>query len=692
MADDSSGKSIADAYRNWTSDTAAAPQSVGAAIADAYRTQDANASARRSAPTGPEVDEYGNLISTFSAAPDPYSPGARIGTAAAEAWRAPGLALPRVPADLVMSPIYNPIIAGAETALRAGGAVLRGGQQAVVEATPDISLPSLPPGVTVPLGGGRFLSGELTPGPLGREIAALPEAFPFGIDALRPPGRPPVPGTELRIPMTGQTVPFMHGQSAFDAPPTPRFVQEYYGEGTPSNPLAAAPPGERPSFVPPGVNIPPRPVEPPAFIPPGASGRAEAATPGGGPASEPANALTPSPTPTPTGAPSARIAPIVTQAQAEAEADRILRHFAGDQTPVINSAPLASGAQPTLSQSIEGGHGGLAGLERGVRDVPEQTQHFVTRETGNTTLRNKAVGDVIGDPRATDVVESELNARTAPQEAKIFDPSRTSPVDPSDAIAMLDQIRNGPKGQRDAVASSLDHLRSKLIDKDGNMQTDPAQLRGVDLAIKDMISPMAAGTKQDGRAAAHELMAVRDVLRDNIEQGAPGYKEFLAQQAQERSAIDGQRFLQARNITDRHGNVNLGTLDATIKAAERQQRMPGARLADGVTDEQLDRLRQLRADYQNDAKQRLGTSLGSPTVQKLGVSGSMGAMGHPLLAGAAATAGAYMAGINPVWGMALGGVNYLLKEQSANAQRMVMDALRDKLLNPEKARSAFTPR
>jgi hypothetical protein len=127
----------------------------------------------------------------------------------------------------------------------------------------------------------------------------------------------------------------------------------------------------------------------------------------------------------PTAAPSARIYYlIVTQAQAEAEADRILRHFAGDQTPVINSSPLASGAQPTLSQAVEGGHSGLAGLERGVRDVPEQNQHFVARETANTTLRNKAVGDVIGDPRATDVVEAELNERTAPQEAAIFDPAK----------------------------------------------------------------------------------------------------------------------------------------------------------------------------------------------------------------------------------------------------------------------------
>jgi hypothetical protein len=239
------------------------------------------------------------------------------------------------------------------------------------------------------------------------------------------------------------------------------------------------------------------------------------------------------------------------------------------------------------------------------------------------------------------------------------------------------------------VKASLQHIRDKLVDKDGNLKTDPALLRGVDLSIGDMIGPKAAGTAHDGRMAAHQLMEVRANLRDAIEQGAPGYQDFLAQQAAERSAIDGQRFLQARNILDRNGNVNLGTLDATIKAAETQQRLPGARLADGVTDEQLARLKELRVDYQNDAKQRLGTSLGSPTVQKFGVSGSMGVMGHPLLAGAVGTGGALAAGVNPVLGMALGGVSYLLKGQSLKGQRMVMDALRDKLLNPEKARSAF---
>jgi hypothetical protein len=41
--------------------------------------------------------------------------------------------------------------------------------------------------------------------------------------------------------------------------------------------------------------------------------------------------------------------------------------------------------------------------------------------------------------------------------------------------------------------------------------------------------------------------------------------------------------------------------------------------------------------------------------------------------------------------MGLGVASFLMKQQGTKGQRMVMDALRDKLLNPEKARSAFPP-
>jgi hypothetical protein len=133
--------------------------------------------------------------------------------------------IPRVPSDYVTAPFYNPVIAGAETLLRAGGGALRGLQQTAVEATPDIHLGSLP--WAIPLGGNRSISGELTPGSLGREIAAGPEAFPDLAGFLRVPGRPPIPGTELRVPFTEQRVPFMHEATPSEPlPPRPSTIQE----------------------------------------------------------------------------------------------------------------------------------------------------------------------------------------------------------------------------------------------------------------------------------------------------------------------------------------------------------------------------------------------------------------------------------------------------------------------------------
>jgi len=626
----SEGKSIADAYRGGTdAPTADHPVVTGKAIADAYRTQAAETPPPADTTQGDTIAP--ELRSLLAPAPNTeYGsalPIARDLTTGQTRWAMPNFL--RESARGILDLVEGPIT----------GTVTPEGTMTLLDAA---TLGRLGPSVA--RGTGKEVARSM-------ERQAIERAAPLS--------------PEFKA-----------------APVAPDLVQA--AQGTP------APSGVGNTPVGPVSPVPNAPPQGPLIVPPSS---AAPAPPTGANLLNPAASAPPSAAllTAPTAAPPTRIMPIVTQAQAEAEADRIIRHFAGNQSPTINAAPLASGAQPTLSQAIEGGHAGIAALERGIRDVPEQTQHFTARETANTALRNKAVGDVIGDPRATDVVEADLNARTRPQEERIFDPARTKPVDTSATVARIDEILKSGSGQRDAVTDSLTHLRSKLVAKDGTLQSDPAQLRGIDLAIGDMISPKAAGTARDGRAAAHELMDVRSILRGDIESGAPGYQDFLASQAAERSAIDGQRFLQARNITDRQGNVNLGTLDSTIKAAERQQRMPGARLADGVTDEQLARLKQLREDYQTDAKQRLGTSIGSPTVQKLGVSGAMGAMGHPLLAGAVGSGGALLAGINPAVGAMLGVASYGMKQQSAAAQRMVIDALRDKLLNPSKASSAFKP-
>jgi hypothetical protein len=383
-----------------------------------------------------------------------------------------------------------------------------------------------------------------------------------------------------------------------------------------------------------------------------------------------------------------QITPIRNAAQADAEADRIIQYFAQGGPTEIDSTPLPSGAKPTLSQSIKGGNAGIAGLERGVRDVPEQTQQFVAQEQANIKARNQVAEGIIGDRDATNVKEAQLDAETGPQKNAVF--ANTTPTDPSAAVAKIDAILASEKGQVDAIRGPLEKVRTQLVNKDGNMQTDPLQLYGIDRNIRYMTGPKAAGTAADGRAAAYELGQVVDALRPSIEAGAPGFTDYMANQAARRSEIDGERWLQSRNITDAHGNVNLQKLDTTIKTLENQQALPGKRLADGVTPEQLAKLKALQAEYQNDAKQRLGVSIGSPTVQKLGVSGAAGMLGHPLLSGAVGAAGAYTAGVNPLLGLLSAAGSYAFKAADARGQRLVMDALRNKLLNPELARGAFS--
>jgi len=97
--------------------------------------------------------------------------------------------------------IVNPLAGGVS-------GLFRGGQQFVQEATPDVSLPALPPGVSIPLGGGRSLSGQLTPGSLGRELAAAPEAFPTGETgaAVRGPSTAAAARNALNRPITMQDI------------------------------------------------------------------------------------------------------------------------------------------------------------------------------------------------------------------------------------------------------------------------------------------------------------------------------------------------------------------------------------------------------------------------------------------------------------------------------------------------------
>lgn len=164
----------------------------------------------------------------------PFDPGALDRTVGAvrEGWE--GGSHPLTPAYEAAvdegGPVGRYIVNPALRALTGVPAALfRGGQQAVMET-----------------------ANQIVPG-TGRDLAAIPEAFAG----------------------TPQLMPHPQRLSPPQTAPSPRFVQEYYGEGLPTNRLAAEPQGPAPSFVPPDAARPPAvpinerpPGQPDVFVPP----------------------------------------------------------------------------------------------------------------------------------------------------------------------------------------------------------------------------------------------------------------------------------------------------------------------------------------------------------------------------------------------------------------------------------------
>jgi len=589
------------------------------------------------------------------------SPAAqRIVGAVKEGWEG-GPSFPRVPGNLVMAPVYNPLIAGAEAVLSGGNALLRGAQQTAVEVTPDIHLPSLPPGVTIPLGGGRQLSGELTPGSLGREIAALPEAFPTGGAELRVPGRPPIP----EAPSSG-----------------PRFVQEYYGEGTPANPLAAAPPPERPAFVPPGVNVAPRPVapvEPPAFVPPSEVGpgakppgvvpsTGDAGAPQPGPAAKPGGALPPlSPedhqwvsgvrdrvaeiqqenqaagVPGSVGAAAtpeelARLTPAQMKAyRKQAELGEVLA------PPVrgMDKNIYVHGSEPTLAEYS--GDAAVSQKESLHRErAPNQ---FDERLRKNTHARVDSYEKMEGTaPQLQDLRDAKAAAAEKDGAAYM---RVAKDLDYSPAVRWLDEKMADPRMRESPERMRvLRELRGALFDEKGALKTDPGSGWGMHDNLIDRLDK--AGDRTAAERYATKLLVEYKRIIDGVNNAASdgAFQTFLDNQAKFAADINSMEELQKfrPKLTNRNGDINATAFHKFVTDLAIRRARPGVDPAMGISDETMRGLIMIDKDLKRASNIDLGKARGSNTNLLFALA-QAGGIGAAHLAIAAATEGAPLANL-----------------------------------------------
>lgn len=460
--------------------------------------------------------------------------------------------------------VMDPLAAGGELALRVLGGAFRGAQAGVTQAGRE--------------GGDAPMLGVLgSPQQLGRDLAAMPEAF---MGAL--PGGAPRQPNRL-APAVPEYVPL---------PDKPRiYMRADIGE------TRAAP-----DFMPPGVQRPPAaPVAPPDFLPPGAT-MAPAADDAarGGRRSAGAAATTDA---------EANMSRAEMQAQrATAERDRLL-----EPQPVgIDKNEYIPGVQTTEAQMVQDAR--TSRKEKLLEmEMPEQ---FKAIAKANNDVRATFYDDLAGTATQKRRLEE---ARGQAAEADLRATWRNKQdADPAPVSETAAAILASPDGRRPAVRGVVDSVMREMVDSNGKPITDPEMLYGVRKHIDDLLSKEGAKDNPSAIRATAQLLELKGTLDGVIETAAPGFRQYLNNFAEASRPIDEMTVLQeyAPRVRDSQNRITYSSVQRMIKDIVEDRAAKGINPAQSISDETMNSLFALRDDLRRVASSDdLAKARGSDTIQ-----------------------------------------------------------------------------
>ncbi|MGO2957578.1 MAG: lytic transglycosylase domain-containing protein [Acetobacter sp.] len=240
----------------------------------------------------------------------------------------------------------------------------------------------------------------------------------------------------------------------------------------------------------------------------------------------------------------------------------------------------------------------LAGLEDNLRDLYPEA--FRTLDLANGEAYTKHLRDTIGTPEHIANLEQERSAFEAAQREAAF--QNEAPVSTTALHDVLDQHIADNRGNS-AVKQALIRAKTELADASDDTGTAlPSNLWNVRKAIGYGLQQAAASESSHMRAAASRLTPFMDDLAHHIEQGAPGFNDYLKGYSSRSSDIDSLRFLQSRGLLQASNDAASGeavkytALKNLISQIDKNEVSVSTKGTDVVTPEQEQRLRMLYRD------------------------------------------------------------------------------------------------
>jgi hypothetical protein len=237
------------------------------------------------------------------------------------------------------------------------------------------------------------------------------------------------------------------------------------------------------------------------------------------------------------------IAKPLTSAGQRQIAGNVLNEQSSDPQSAIaglqNNQSIVPGSMPTAGSAS--GDIGIMGLERGLRG--RDTSAFGEQLSQQNAARQTELGSMAGTPADITAAEQARDAATNASRAAAF--ANAKPADINPVLGKINVILRSPVGKRDIPSQALTWLKGKLVDDQGNPETNPENLYAVRQDINDAIAGKLGGDQSKFKLAQGQLIQVRGELDNAIDAAAPGFKNYLQQYAQLSQPINRMESLQA---------------------------------------------------------------------------------------------------------------------------------------------------
>jgi hypothetical protein len=665
-------------------------------------------------PALPSVSEYGDVGSgarwnqpaSGVSPPTPYTSlpifpqldPERIAGAVQEGWQgSPSFwTSPQARQKAYDLPVAGPLAGAAGDIVGglfgAGGALLRGGQEVVSETLAPIS-PAL-----------------------GRDVAAIPEAFPFGFGetaGMKPGG-----------PRSAQAARDALGRKLTVEEITDAIRRSDLNAGVAQNqmmPSEVAPPSGR---VPPPIDQPPPPPPAPDFIPPGSSVarvRPAEIPPSGAKSVDEQGVATRIQSPPNRMAP--RQEPPIASVAGEAadnsawigttidELGNLIRENAAQGGPASLSAAATPEKLAAMSPSQAKAYRRMAEVNRVVSPIEgedtsikvpgsipteaeakgdpvvSQQEKLVRdrkpdayggpdgRLTKNTNARVQLYDDLtLSDPQIDTLREDQVKQAQA-DTATIN--RNAGPVDGAGVATQLKQQLSDPRIlEQPDVVKVLRPIHDALYDAEGNLKTDIQAYWGMHDNLMNKLAkakdPLQASSSE--KFAFNQLLDAKKAIDEAMDKASGGaFRTFLDNQAEfikSQNAAKLLRDFRAKMIDPKTGNIYANKFHRFVTDLAVRRGRPGVDPAMDIPDQVFGKLMDINDDLKRAGRIDLGSPRGSPTNLYFELANGLGIVGaHSIM---------QAVGGGPVGSAVLQGGISALKQRLAN---MRLNSLVERSLN-----------